>query len=210
MVLINKKTFEIYTRIVGEDYDKNEYFECDELLAPTIYNLNSKGYLTEFCCSGHIYPEKQKRADGGVSYVYDNFYITFKEKYDFDFKNFPERAWMDGNTLRIDIDTMTDIYEERRDLILKACDEIWKWSISLKTVKEIEEEKYKARLLKSENLKRSFELFRNGKLDNLTYMDFYDFSIFLAVKEGLRAEETLDIIITLSQEYGLNNEESES
>lgn len=206
MVLINKKTFEIYTRIVGEDYDKNEYFECDELLAPTIYNLNLKGYLTEFCCTGHIYPEKQKRADGGVSYIYDNFYINFKEKYDFDFKNFPERAWMDGNTLRIDIDTMTDIYEERRDLILKACDEIWRWSVGLKTVEEIEKEKNRAKLLMKENLKRSFELFKNGKLDNLTYEDFYDFSLFLVRTEGLRVEETLDIINIISKEYNLNSE----
>lgn len=30
-----------------------EVFEVDELMLPTIIELNKKGYITEFCCSGH-------------------------------------------------------------------------------------------------------------------------------------------------------------
>ena len=30
-------------------------FEIDELMLPTIKMLNEKGYLTEYCCSGHVY-----------------------------------------------------------------------------------------------------------------------------------------------------------
>ena len=31
--------------------------EIDELMLPIIMLLNQKGYITEFCCSGHIYDE---------------------------------------------------------------------------------------------------------------------------------------------------------
>lgn len=32
-----------------------EIVEIDELMIPTIKMLNEKGYMTEFCCSGHTY-----------------------------------------------------------------------------------------------------------------------------------------------------------
>ena len=32
-----------------------EVVEVDELLLPTIIELNKKGYTTEYCCSGHYY-----------------------------------------------------------------------------------------------------------------------------------------------------------
>lgn len=31
--------------------------EIDELMLPTIMLLNQKGYITDFCCSGHSYEE---------------------------------------------------------------------------------------------------------------------------------------------------------
>ena len=33
---------------------KGNVFEVDELIAPTIIELNRKGWTTEFCCSGHL------------------------------------------------------------------------------------------------------------------------------------------------------------
>ena len=36
---------------------QNEYFECDEFIAPVIRELNKRGYYTQFCCSGHIFGE---------------------------------------------------------------------------------------------------------------------------------------------------------
>lgn len=55
-VALNKRDFEIY------DESKCPRLNCDgmvveidELIAPTIIILNQKGYMTEFCCSGHWY-----------------------------------------------------------------------------------------------------------------------------------------------------------
>lgn len=54
MALINKTDFSI---IYFNDDEKtqNDYFECDDLIAPAISLLNKKGYKTKFCCSGHPY-----------------------------------------------------------------------------------------------------------------------------------------------------------
>lgn len=52
MALINTKDFSI---VSGNDdvFDTDNYFECDDLIAPAISLLNKKGYKTKFCCSGH-------------------------------------------------------------------------------------------------------------------------------------------------------------
>ena len=34
------------------------YFECDEFIAPIISLLNKKGYRTKFCCEGHLYDQE--------------------------------------------------------------------------------------------------------------------------------------------------------
>ena len=52
MVIISKKTFEVFTSD-SADALKEEYFECDELIAPSISLLNLKGYTTMNSCAGH-------------------------------------------------------------------------------------------------------------------------------------------------------------
>lgn len=57
MAYINKKDFSIMaddiTDLQGMEED---YFECDDIIAPTISLLNKKGYRTTFCCGGHPFP----------------------------------------------------------------------------------------------------------------------------------------------------------
>lgn len=53
MAYINKKDFSIMSCI--NSLFEDEYFECDEIIAPAISLLNKKGYETTFCCSGHPY-----------------------------------------------------------------------------------------------------------------------------------------------------------
>ena len=53
-MFIREDTFEITREPTGK------CFEVDDLIAKTIQKLNLKGYITAFCCSGHVenrYPE---------------------------------------------------------------------------------------------------------------------------------------------------------
>ena len=56
MAYINKKDFSI---IAGSNIDGylDDYFECDDMIAPVIQELNRKGYTTEYCCGGHPYED---------------------------------------------------------------------------------------------------------------------------------------------------------
>ena len=59
MAHINKKDFSIisdYINIDNLETDSDDYFECDDMIAPTISLLNKKGYKTAFCCAGHPFP----------------------------------------------------------------------------------------------------------------------------------------------------------
>lgn len=64
MAYINKNDFSIVDGVV--DQYKDDYFECDDLIAPAISLLNKKGYKTLFCCSGHPYP-----------YIHDEFSVNY-------------------------------------------------------------------------------------------------------------------------------------
>ncbi len=101
-VFINKKTFEI------KDVDEN-VFICDRYIAPSIAELNKKGYKTLFSCEGHIVfdwteidhcdlslleeAEKDKRIivlrvyEDGFDYLTErtiaDIYIMFAQKYHF-------------------------------------------------------------------------------------------------------------------------------
>ncbi len=53
MVLINRATFDIIMTDLPRIMQSGDYFEVDELIAKPIQILNRKGYITDFCCSGH-------------------------------------------------------------------------------------------------------------------------------------------------------------
>lgn len=56
MSYIHKITGDVYHDILADDIREEEFFECDEMIAPIISILNKKGFKTQFCCSGHAYP----------------------------------------------------------------------------------------------------------------------------------------------------------
>ncbi len=53
MAYININTYDILE--LPEKDDLDDYFECDEFIAPIISLLNKKGYKTKFCCEGHLF-----------------------------------------------------------------------------------------------------------------------------------------------------------
>ncbi len=54
MAYINKKDYNIVSSSNIDNYMEN-CFECDDMIAPVIQELNRKGYTTTFCCGGHPY-----------------------------------------------------------------------------------------------------------------------------------------------------------
>lgn len=53
---LNRRDYEIYDECKCPKLNcGGTVVEIDELIAPTIIILNQKGYMTEFCCSGHWY-----------------------------------------------------------------------------------------------------------------------------------------------------------
>lgn len=56
MAYIKKSDFSILS---GSNIDGflDDCFECDDMIAPVIQELNRKGYTTKYCCGGHPYIE---------------------------------------------------------------------------------------------------------------------------------------------------------
>lgn len=107
------------------DYDTEMYcpkkscegnvIEVDELLLLSIKILNQKGYLTKFCCSGHIYSS------------YPDTYIMFEE--DIELPDMPNGFYKDSkNCIRKDYFIIKDNGYE-----LKLQKEIIKTSIDILT-----------------------------------------------------------------------------
>jgi len=81
-------------------------FTCDEWIAPTISTLNKKGYLTNYCCSGHPVSGgnirnrmiKYEDENGKMQKVplIETFgtYIAFRNKEEF--SNLPTNFYFDG------------------------------------------------------------------------------------------------------------------
>lgn len=129
MVYINKDTFEIYENLIGYEDELDNYFECDEFIANTIQLLNTKGYKTNYCCAGHVYPEKQ-RYKGNEALIYFNPYISFEDVCNFE--TIPNDFYLskDKKSLCVDFEDV-ELYEERKEQILEALNNLYEWALSL-------------------------------------------------------------------------------
>jgi len=97
-----------------------EVVEIDELIMPTIIELNKKDYTTEFCCSGHSYER------------YTNTYISFTgEKIPMNLpKGFIMEKIGDKFCIRKYYDNISSKLE-RFEEILKTNLELLKWANNL-------------------------------------------------------------------------------
>lgn len=77
MIYISKKNFKIVHSI--NTLNEQEYFECDELIAPAISSFNKKGYETAFCCSGHVAPVSTDTTYSDEFVPVNGLYVTFKK-----------------------------------------------------------------------------------------------------------------------------------
>ena len=101
MAFLHKNTFETLTELPDEW--KDDYFECDELIAPVIRALNLRGYKTSNCCAGHAYPSlgcaeflPQNNKKPIKSPIYGTYYIEPSKEtagwYYAKFKSEPSRS----------------------------------------------------------------------------------------------------------------------
>lgn len=93
--------------------------EIDELFLPVITELNSKGYKTKFCCSGHL-------CENPNSYIYFEDYAKLPclpDGYMFDQDMYPQvdwNKWQVKNTIRKQFNENKDIFELSKDIFKNA------------------------------------------------------------------------------------------
>jgi len=117
--------------LCGEDKCNGGVYRIDELILPTVIELNKKGYKTQFSCSGHIWDE-----DGEKDKLYGT-YLVFKNADDlpkppksFRYKTVPQddNIGMYLNDKRIN---STDDIEKVYKKLLDINYELLQWAIDL-------------------------------------------------------------------------------
>lgn len=105
-----------------------EVFDIDELMIPTIIELNKKGYITEYCCSGHSI---EKRI---LTYIVISDIINFKklpENFDVEYDSYNGR---NRTTIRYNYNLTknSDLTpQENLNKICKINNDLLDWAISL-------------------------------------------------------------------------------
>lgn len=140
MVYINKDTLEIVRHLLCDEA-REEYFECDELIAPTIQMLNVKGYLTNNCCSGHPTYNVAITENGSINKIpYEPMiWISFDEKVDISNWKLPtslnysiELSGYGQYQLKIYLPIVdTDDFFDRATEIIKYCKLFHNWAVGL-------------------------------------------------------------------------------
>lgn len=138
MICMHEETFDIY--LSDQCTRPDGYILIDDLIAPTIQVLNRKGYITEWCCSGHPLKDcfiidgefgKYRKESGQP-----NSYISFKEG--ISLPMLPPEFVMDSLGSRL---VIRKRYNDDNDFfkislnILAAMEQLYKWALNLPNFK---------------------------------------------------------------------------
>lgn len=86
MAYICEKDWSIFHSENDDQFNAENCFEVDEVIALSVCELNKKGYATKFCCSGHIFSDatpwhnESGEIIGKMTMSNASGYISFKEK----------------------------------------------------------------------------------------------------------------------------------
>ena len=101
--------------------------EIDELIMPAILEFNRKGYITEYCCSGHPYDENPSP------------YVSFTRFYHFPAENAPS-TWqqsVEWGTLHARPIKEGATVKEKIEYITKACTDLYEYARKLENFKNL-------------------------------------------------------------------------
>jgi hypothetical protein len=93
----------------------SDVMRMDEIIAPAIIELNRKGYVTEYCCSGHMNDD------------YIHTYIKFKDKP----VGCPKSFYIDGLCIRAKNPHSAYCGIKRFNKIIKLNRDLYEWALSL-------------------------------------------------------------------------------
>jgi hypothetical protein len=111
--------------------------EVDELFIPVIAELNRKGYITKYCCSGHA----SQTSNDSNSYIYfeDNFKLpNLPEGYMYDKDIYPDvdwDKWTVHNTIRKIFNYTTTLNKLSKDIFTNAI-AVLKWAEQLLDIRK--------------------------------------------------------------------------
>ena len=112
---------------------KTEVFECDDLIADSIMELNMKGFSTEYSCSGHI----SNRTVRGDTVHFDT-YVMFGRVASFLLKTVPtnwvEDTMGDNKVIRRSFTQEESIIFSDEELLELASRELKNWSHALEPI----------------------------------------------------------------------------
>lgn len=103
------------------DVCNENVFEVDELIAPTIIELNKRGWTTKFCCSGHL----------GEEFLHT--YILFE----YVPNSAPALFYKDGNSIRVKNPARELSGIEGYDELVMVNRRLYQWALNLPKREEV-------------------------------------------------------------------------
>lgn len=108
---------------------QGEVVEIDELFIPSIIELNKKGYITKFCCSGHI----SNHPNSYIYFVDKTILPNLPEGYKYDHEIYPQvdwNKWEITKTIRKEFDIKKGLNELSKDICKNALN-VLEWAEGL-------------------------------------------------------------------------------
>ena len=142
MVFMHKTTFDLLQFIPRGD-NQDDWFLVDDIIALPIQVLNRKGYFTQFCCSGHPFPDCYQTDPPQDDLYNHDAYIVFREGVSvpmlplgFDVDAGDENRAFKGLCIRSKEYDYTKEYHTMHE-VLDLMEQLYQWALDLPKREEV-------------------------------------------------------------------------